>query len=53
MSTGNLNSKSERKNIRFELDLLEAIEQAKDPLIPFSAWVKAACREKLENDAKS
>lgn len=49
MSTGNLNNNnlSSKKNIRFEHDLIELIEQAKDPLIPFSAWVKQACRDKL------
>ena len=49
MSTSNVNSnnKSSKKNIRFEHDLIEQIEQAKDPLIPFSAWVKQACRDKL------
>jgi hypothetical protein len=49
MSTSNVNSnnKSSKKNIRFEHDLIEQIEQAKDPLIPFAAWVKQACRDKL------
>ena len=51
MSTGekNTNSKSGKKNIRFEHDLVEQIEKAKDPLIPFAAWVKQACREKLNS----
>ena len=46
-STVNSNNKSSKKNIRFEHDLIEQIEQAKDPLIPFAAWVKQACRDKL------
>ena len=52
MSTGSLNNNnlSSKKNIRFEHDLIEQIEQAKDPLIPFSAWVKQACREKLNGE---
>lgn len=52
MSTGNLNtnSQSSKKNIRFEHDLIDAIEAHKDPLIPFAAWVKQACREKLERE---
>ena len=52
MSTGNLNSNSQsaKKNIRFEHDLIDAIEAHKDPLIPFAAWVKQACRDKLERE---
>lgn len=52
MSTSNVNNnnKSSKKNIRFEHDLIEQIEQAKDPLIPFAAWVKQACRDKLNGD---
>jgi wyosine [tRNA(Phe)-imidazoG37] synthetase (radical SAM superfamily) len=54
MSTGNLNSNSQsaKKNIRFEHDLIEAIENHKDELIPFAAWVKQACREKLERETQ-
>jgi hypothetical protein len=49
MSTGHKhkNSESVSKNIRFPHSLIEEIEQTKDPLITFSAWVKAACEEKL------
>ncbi|MGL4937987.1 hypothetical protein [Shewanella sp.] len=52
MSTGSLNSNSQsaKKNIRFEHDLIDAIETHKNPLIPFAAWVKQACREKLERE---
>lgn len=50
MSTYNPSNKSTPKNIRFENELLETIESHKDPLIPLAAWVKQACREKLEND---
>lgn len=52
MSTGKLNSNSlsSKKNIRFEHELIEDIESCKDSLIPFSAWVKQACREKLERE---
>ncbi|GLT14999.1 MULTISPECIES: YlcI/YnfO family protein [Vibrio] len=52
MSTGNVNknSQSVKKNIRFEHELVEAIEKNKNELVPFSAWVKQACREKLERD---
>lgn len=49
MSTHDLNNNglSSKKNIRFEHDLIKLIEQSKDPLVPFSAWVKQACRDKL------
>lgn len=52
MSTlnANTNAKSLKKNIRFEHELAEAIEDHKDSLIPFAAWVKQACREKLERE---
>ena len=50
MSTYNKSNKSTPKNIRFENELLEEIEEHKNQLIPFAAWVKQACREKLEND---
>jgi hypothetical protein len=52
MSTSkvNVNNQSAKKNIRFEHDLIEAIESHKDALIPFSAWVKQACKEKLERE---
>lgn len=50
-SNSNTNSKSVKKNIRFENELVEAIENHKDSLIPFSAFVKAACREKIERES--
>ncbi len=46
----NNNNVSSKKNIRFDNELIAEIEQAKDPLIPFSAWVKQACREKLRRE---
>lgn len=49
----NTNDSSAKKNIRFEHELISQIETLKDPLIPFSAWVKRACREKLERDSSS
>ena len=50
-SNTNTNNQSAKKNIRFEHDLIEGIESLKDPLIPFAAWVKQACREKLQRDS--
>lgn len=52
MSTGNLNvnSQSIKKAIRFEHELVNEIEEHKNSLIPFSAWVKEACKEKLERE---
>ena len=50
MSTYNPSNKSTPKNLRIENDLLEAIDNHKDPLIPLAAWIKAACREKLERE---
>ena len=48
MATGNKNNKSDRKAIRFPHDLIEQInEQSKKENTNFSAWVLAACREKL------
>jgi hypothetical protein len=47
----NINNQSRKVNMRFEHDLVEQINNTKDELIPFSAWVKAACKEKLERDA--
>jgi hypothetical protein len=46
----NTNNESAKKNIRFPHSLIAEIEETKDPLVPFSAWVKAACEEKLERD---
>ncbi len=45
----NKNSKSEKQNIRFEHELKADIDDERG-LIPFAAWVKQACREKLERD---
>ncbi len=52
MSTGNKhkNSESVAKNIRFKHSLIEQIEESKDPLIPFAAFVQQACREKLARE---
>ncbi|HIG8798085.1 TPA: DUF3950 domain-containing protein [Raoultella terrigena] len=44
-------SSSTAKNIRFEDELLLLIEEAAGPG-QFSAWVKDACRQRLERDAK-
>lgn len=53
MSTGHKhkNSESVAKNIRFKHELIEQIEQSKDSLIPFGAWVQQACKEKIERDS--
>lgn len=53
MSTGfkHKNAESVAKNIRFKHELIEKIEQHKDSLIPFGAWVQQACREKLERES--
>lgn len=48
--TGNINNKSRKVNMRFDHDLIDDINNHKDDLIPFSAWVKAACREKLDRE---
>lgn len=44
------NNYSTMKNMRWEYSLLEQIDEHKDELIPFAAWVKQACREKLERE---
>jgi hypothetical protein len=46
----NTNNESAKKNIRFPHSLIAEIEETKDPLVPFSAWVKAACEEKLARE---
>ena len=48
MATGRNNNCSKLKNIRFPHELIEQInEQSKKENTNFSAWVMAACREKL------
>ncbi|PIJ55521.1 DUF3950 domain-containing protein [Erwinia sp. OLMDLW33] len=44
-------SSSTAKNIRFEDELLLQIDEAAGPG-QFSSWVKDACRQRLERDAK-
>lgn len=53
MKNTNKNSNSEKKYIRFEHSLINKIEETKDPLITFSAWVKQACRDKIEKEKKA
>lgn len=50
MKNTNKNKLSSKKNIRFEHELINEIDKKKGSLIPFSAWVKQACREKLDRD---
>ena len=50
MSTYNVSNKSTPKNLRIENDLLEAINSHKDQLVPLSAWIKQACKEKLQRE---
>ena len=53
MATGNKNNKSNRKAIRFPHDLIEQVEeQSRKENTNFSAWVIAACREKLAKPNK-
>lgn len=33
--------------------MINKIEETKDPLITFSAWVKQACRDKIEKEKKA
>jgi len=44
----NRNHSSVKKYIRFEYELLAAIENHRSGAGSFSAWVKSACREKLD-----
>ncbi|PWI33447.1 hypothetical protein DI392_11420 [Vibrio albus] len=43
----NTNRQSAKKNIRFEHELLAAIEEIRPEETSFSQWVKDACKEKL------
>ena len=45
-----MSDKSQTKQIRFEHELLEQIEAHKDPLIPFSSWIKQSAREKMQRE---
>lgn len=47
MSNVNKNNKSEKKNIRFEHDMISNVAKVSDN---FSAYVKQAVREKLERE---
>lgn len=51
----NTNRQSAKKNIRFEHELLYAIEKVKPNNQPFSQWVKEACWDKIrcESDANT
>jgi len=46
----NRNRYSIKKYIRFEHELLNAINNSRSDTESFSAWVKGACREKLNRD---
>ncbi|MFQ1055099.1 YlcI/YnfO family protein [Gilliamella apicola] len=53
MATGYKNNKSFTKGIRFPHELIEKIdEQSQKENTNFSAWVIAACREKLNKQNK-
>ncbi|WP_391091827.1 YlcI/YnfO family protein [Vibrio sp. NH-UV-68] len=43
----NTNRKSAKKNIRFDHELLHAIDQVKPENMTFSQWVKAACWDRV------
>lgn len=47
----NKNGKSEKKNLRFEHDLIKAIQKA-DKGSNFSKWVKLACWEKIKREGE-
>lgn len=49
--TSNRNNKSETKTIRFDHELVTSIDSIKGD-VPFAAWVKRACIEKLEAQKK-
>lgn len=46
----NTNAKSAKKNIRFEHELIDEINDVKYENQSFSSWVKQACREKIRRD---
>ncbi|EOD8956918.1 DUF3950 domain-containing protein [Proteus vulgaris] len=49
MATGNINNKSEKKNIRFPHELLEEINSSVErEKSNFSSWVIDACEAKLK-----
>ncbi|AUO65426.1 hypothetical protein WM46_12045 [Citrobacter freundii complex sp. CFNIH2] len=58
MSSGNINSKSAKKYIRFPHELLEDIdasvehEKREHPNANFSAWVIDACEVKLRGEQR-
>lgn len=53
MSTGNINKKSQLKNIRFPHELLEEIDSSVErENSNFSAWVIDACEKKLKSEKR-
>ena len=48
----NTNAISAKKNIRFEHELIDEINEIKSKNQSFSSWVKQACREKLRRDER-
>ncbi|EAA7607101.1 hypothetical protein DPE81_14175 [Salmonella enterica subsp. enterica] len=58
MATGNKNSKSSYKGIRFPNELIDAIdesvecERSENPGANFSAWVLDACGRKLKAEQR-
>ncbi|WP_152613879.1 YlcI/YnfO family protein [Vibrio renipiscarius] len=48
----NTNAISAKKNIRFEHELIDEINDIKSKNQSFSSWVKQACREKLRRDER-
>ncbi|MCS6052693.1 YlcI/YnfO family protein [Klebsiella variicola subsp. variicola] len=59
MSSGNINNKSAKKNIRFPHEIIEEIEtfleqeKIENPNANFSAWVLDACEQKLKKREKT
>ncbi|MBU0210629.1 YlcI/YnfO family protein [Klebsiella pneumoniae] len=58
MSSGNINNKSAKKNIRFPHEIIEEIEtflkqeKIENPNANFSAWVLDACEQKLKKEKR-
>ncbi|WP_074401069.1 YlcI/YnfO family protein [Morganella psychrotolerans] len=53
MSTGNINKKSQLKNIRFPHELLEEIDSSVErESSNFSSWVIDACEKKLKSERR-
>lgn len=58
MSSGNINNKSAKKNIRFPHEIIEEIEtfleqeKIENPSANFSAWVLDACEQKLRKEKR-